>query len=62
MNTVRLTTAQAIVKYLVAQRTIIDGAEEPLFAGAFGIFGHGNVVSRPIGFSLGARCMVPRTT
>ncbi|MFA9565687.1 MAG: thiamine pyrophosphate-binding protein, partial [Acidimicrobiales bacterium] len=45
MNTVRLTTAQAIVKYLVAQRTIIDGVEEPLFAGAFGIFGHGNVVS-----------------
>ena len=24
MNTVRLTTAQAIVKYLIAQRTIID--------------------------------------
>lgn len=45
MNTVRLTTAQAIVKYLIAQRTIIDGNEEPLFAGAFGIFGHGNVVS-----------------
>ena len=45
MNTIRLTTAQAIVKYLVAQRTIIDGVEEPLFAGAFGIFGHGNVVS-----------------
>ncbi len=45
MNTVRLTTAQAIVRYLIAQRTIIDGKEEPLFAGAFGIFGHGNVVS-----------------
>lgn len=45
MNTVRLTTAQAIVKFLIAQRTIIDGAEEPLFAGVFGIFGHGNVVS-----------------
>ena len=45
MNTVRLTTAQAIVKYLIAQRTVIDGSEEPLFAGAFGIFGHGNVVS-----------------
>ena len=45
MNTVRLTTAQAIVKYLIAQRTVIDGSEEPLFAGAFGIFGHGNVDS-----------------
>jgi 3D-(3,5/4)-trihydroxycyclohexane-1,2-dione acylhydrolase (decyclizing) len=45
MNTVRLTAAQAIVKYLIAQRTIIDGREEPLFAGVFGIFGHGNVVS-----------------
>ncbi len=45
MNTIRLTTAQAIVTYLIAQRTIIDGNEEPLFAGAFGIFGHGNVVS-----------------
>jgi 3D-(3,5/4)-trihydroxycyclohexane-1,2-dione acylhydrolase (decyclizing) len=45
VNTVRLTTAQAIVKYLIAQRTVIDGNEEPLFAGVFGIFGHGNVVS-----------------
>ena len=45
MNTIRLTTAQAIVKYLVAQRTVIDGEETQLFGGAFGIFGHGNVVS-----------------
>ncbi len=45
MNTIRLTTAQAIVKYLVAQRTVIDGDEVQLFGGAFGIFGHGNVVS-----------------
>src|SRR5581483_4470015 len=43
MQTVRLTMAQAIVRYLVAQRTIIDGREEPLFAGVFAIFGHGNV-------------------
>ena len=27
----KLTTAQAIVKYLIAQRTTIDGAEAPLF-------------------------------
>jgi len=43
METIRLTTAQAIVKWLLAQRTMIDGAEAPVFAGAFGIFGHGNV-------------------
>lgn len=43
MQTVRLTTAQAIVRWLVAQRTMIDGQEVPLFPGVFGIFGHGNV-------------------
>jgi len=43
MRTVRLTTAQAIVRYLTAQRTIVDGEERPLLAGVFGIFGHGNV-------------------
>ena len=40
---VRLTTAQAIVRYLVAQRTTVDGATSPLFPGVFAIFGHGNV-------------------
>jgi 3D-(3,5/4)-trihydroxycyclohexane-1,2-dione acylhydrolase (decyclizing) len=39
----KLTTAQAIVKYLIAQRTTIDGREAPLFPGVFAIFGHGNV-------------------
>jgi 3D-(3,5/4)-trihydroxycyclohexane-1,2-dione acylhydrolase (decyclizing) len=43
MDTIRLTTAQAIVKWLLAQRTVVDGEEVSLFAGAFGIFGHGNV-------------------
>ncbi|MGI9645017.1 MAG: 3D-(3,5/4)-trihydroxycyclohexane-1,2-dione acylhydrolase (decyclizing) [Ilumatobacteraceae bacterium] len=43
METIRLTTAQAIVKWLVNQHTVIEGEEVPLFAGAFGIFGHGNV-------------------
>jgi 3D-(3,5/4)-trihydroxycyclohexane-1,2-dione acylhydrolase (decyclizing) len=43
METIRLTTGQAIVKWLLAQRTVIDGADAPVFAGAFGIFGHGNV-------------------
>ncbi len=45
MQTIRLTTAQAIVKWLTAQHTVVDGEEVPLFAGAFGIFGHGNVTS-----------------
>ncbi len=43
MQTVRMTTAQAIVRYLIAQRTVIDGTEVPLFPGVFAIFGHGNV-------------------
>ncbi|MBA2386549.1 MAG: 3D-(3,5/4)-trihydroxycyclohexane-1,2-dione acylhydrolase (decyclizing) [Acidimicrobiia bacterium] len=42
-NTVRLTTVEAIVRYLVAQRTLIDGVEAPLVPGVFAIFGHGNV-------------------
>ncbi len=42
-TTVSMTTADAIVEYLVAQRTLIDGVEQPLFAGVFAIFGHGNV-------------------
>jgi 3D-(3,5/4)-trihydroxycyclohexane-1,2-dione acylhydrolase (decyclizing) len=43
MTTVRLTTAQALVRWLCAQRTEVDGEEVPLFAGVFAIFGHGNV-------------------
>jgi len=43
METVRLTTAEAIVKYLIAQRIEIDGSEAPLFPGVYAIFGHGNV-------------------
>ncbi len=43
MATVRLTMAQAVVRYLTNQFTEIDGARVPLFAGVFGIFGHGNV-------------------
>ena len=42
-NTVRLTMAQALVRYLCNQHTIIDGERVPLFAGVFAIFGHGNV-------------------
>jgi 3D-(3,5/4)-trihydroxycyclohexane-1,2-dione acylhydrolase (decyclizing) len=43
VKTVRLTTAEAIVRFLVAQRTTIDGVEAPLVPGVFAIFGHGNV-------------------
>jgi 3D-(3,5/4)-trihydroxycyclohexane-1,2-dione acylhydrolase (decyclizing) len=43
--TVRLTTAQALVRWLVAQRSeLLDGTTVPLFPGVFGIFGHGNVL------------------
>jgi 3D-(3,5/4)-trihydroxycyclohexane-1,2-dione acylhydrolase (decyclizing) len=35
--------ADAIVHWLIAQRTVIDDREVPLFPGVFAIFGHGNV-------------------
>ena len=41
--TIRLTMAQAVVRWLTQQFTEIDGVRVPLFAGVFGIFGHGNV-------------------
>ena len=43
MKTINMTMTQALVKYLINQRIIIDGQEEPLFPGVFAIFGHGNV-------------------
>ncbi|RHW28368.1 3D-(3,5/4)-trihydroxycyclohexane-1,2-dione acylhydrolase (decyclizing) [Nocardioides immobilis] len=44
-QTVRLTTAHALVRWMLAQRSeLLDGTEVPLFAGVFGIFGHGNVL------------------
>ena len=43
MKTTRLTMAQAVVKFLAAQRVDIDGDIQPLFHGVFAIFGHGNV-------------------
>ena len=46
-GTVRLTTAQALVRYLSGLRTRIEGPQGdeivPLFGGVFAIFGHGNV-------------------
>lgn len=42
-TTVRLTVGQAVIRFLVNQYVEHDGVEERLIAGAFGIFGHGNV-------------------
>ena len=42
-KTIRLTAAQALVKFLTRQMTIIDGKRVPIFAGMWAIFGHGNV-------------------
>ncbi len=39
----RLTVAQALVRFLANQHTERDGVEQRLIAGCFGIFGHGNV-------------------
>ena len=43
MDTIRLTAAQATVRWLAAQQVEVDGARVPYFAGAWAIFGHGNV-------------------
>ena len=43
-GTVRLTVAQAIIRFLSNQYTERDGVEHRLIAGAFGIFGHGSLV------------------
>ena len=39
----RLTAAQALVRFLAAQYVERDGIEQRFFGGCFGIFGHGNV-------------------
>lgn len=44
MKTIRLTTAQALVKFLNNQYVKFDGKEERFVEGIFTIFGHGNVV------------------
>src|SRR3954462_7153653 len=40
---VRMTMAQAVVRFLAQQRSARDNREQPFFGGVFGIFGHGNV-------------------
>ncbi|MGW5461812.1 3D-(3,5/4)-trihydroxycyclohexane-1,2-dione acylhydrolase (decyclizing) [Streptomyces sp. NPDC003996] len=41
--TIRLTVAQALVRFLAAQYTERDGARQRLIGATWGIFGHGNV-------------------
>ncbi len=45
MNTIRLTAAQALVRFITQQKTVIDGETVPIFGGVWAIFGHGNVVA-----------------
>ncbi len=43
-KTIRLTMAQALLKFLDAQYLIVDGQEYKFVQGVFGIFGHGNLL------------------
>lgn len=43
MNTIRLTMAQALVRFLDQQYIMLDDKEKKFFKGVMGIFGHGNV-------------------
>src|SRR5580658_3280157 len=56
--TVRLTAAQALVRFLTRQFVDVGGVETPYFAGVWAIFGHGNVAG--LGEALeGARGVLP---
>ncbi|GGO03257.1 3D-(3,5/4)-trihydroxycyclohexane-1,2-dione acylhydrolase (decyclizing) [Saccharibacillus kuerlensis] len=43
-QTIRLTTAQALIKFLNQQYISVDGVETPFVEGIFTVFGHGNVL------------------
>ena len=43
MNSKKLTTAQALIRFLKNQYVRRDGIEQPFIKGVWGIFGHGNV-------------------
>jgi len=43
-ETIRLTTAQALIKFLNQQYISVDGEETPFVEGIFTVFGHGNVL------------------
>ncbi len=59
MATVRITMAEALVRFLMNQAIeVSEGKSEPLFAGVWAIFGHGNVAG--LGPALhGARSRLP---
>lgn len=58
MTNIRLTAAQACVRFLASQYINIDGQEVPYFAGVWAIFGHGNVAG--LGEALtGAQDLLP---
>ena len=44
MNTIRLTMAQALVRFLENQYVAYDDVEQPFVRGVFMLPGHGNVV------------------
>ncbi|PLR83488.1 3D-(3,5/4)-trihydroxycyclohexane-1,2-dione acylhydrolase (decyclizing) [Bacillus sp. V33-4] len=44
MGTIRITTAQALIKFLNQQYHHVDGKEFPFVEGIFNVFGHGNVL------------------
>ncbi|WP_394236819.1 3D-(3,5/4)-trihydroxycyclohexane-1,2-dione acylhydrolase (decyclizing) [Niallia oryzisoli] len=44
MGKIRLTTAQALIKFLNQQYIHVDGKETPFVEGIFNVFGHGNVL------------------
>ena len=43
MGTIRLTMAQALLRFLAQQYVVMDGVEHRFVQGVLGIFGHGNV-------------------
>jgi 3D-(3,5/4)-trihydroxycyclohexane-1,2-dione acylhydrolase (decyclizing) len=56
MTTIRLTMAQALIRYLAAQQTVSGDRAVTLFGGVWAIFGHGNVAG--LGEALAAHRMV----
>ncbi|MBJ3785443.1 3D-(3,5/4)-trihydroxycyclohexane-1,2-dione acylhydrolase (decyclizing) [Devosia sediminis] len=42
-KTIQLTMAQAVARFLCAQKTVVAGETVPIFGGVWAIFGHGNV-------------------
>ena len=55
MKTIRLTMAQALVRFLENQYIEVDGVQNRFVRGVFIIPGHGNVVERA-GHGSGRRC------